>query len=88
MPPSANSEYPPEMAERNCPKCGNRMEPGFVYDANGERSMHSSWSKQKPKKGVLSYLGLTTDGPSEKDLTPVVTYRCRQCGYLESYAPG
>ena len=75
------------MRELACPKCGGAMEPGYVYDDGGSPADSSSWSKQRPKRNLLTYLGLTTEGPKERDRRPIVTYRCSQCGYLESYAP-
>ena len=75
------------MTERTCPKCGGRMEAGHLYDSTGEPIGRSSWSAKRPKRNVLTYLGLATSGPKEKDRRSVVTYRCDGCGYLESYAP-
>jgi hypothetical protein len=62
------------------------MEPGRLYDGDGS-SLKGSWSKKPPRKGFLVYLGLVTEDPDDAKSIALVVYRCRSCGYLESYAP-
>ena len=71
------------MNDHACPKCRGEMEPGRLYDGGGG-SIKGSWSKKRPRKGLLVYLGIVED---DADKLPLVVYRCRSCGYLESYAP-
>lgn len=55
-----------------CPKCNEEMVKGFVKSPNG--SPEEVWGSK------ISLLG----GVEDKIL--VDTYRCKKCGYLESYA--
>lgn len=64
------------MTTNVCPKCKGVMEKGFIGDrADSEREMRQDWGT-----GV-SFLGSGLDNAH-----PVTTYRCSDCGYLESYA--
>jgi hypothetical protein len=57
------------------------MEPGFVLDEAHGRFTVGKWIAGEPEKSI--WTGLKTRG---KDKLDVATYRCRRCGYLESYA--
>ena len=57
------------------------MEPGFVLDEAHGRFTVAKWIAGEPEKSI--WTGLKTRG---KDKLDVATYRCRRCGYLESYA--
>ena len=71
----------PELAP-TCPKCGAPMEEGFILDnAHGTR-VQSEWIEGLPER--TRWTGLKLKG---KEHLPVTTFRCLQCGYLESYAP-
>lgn len=72
-------------SESRCPKCKGEMQEGFIVDrADSPRSgLVSSWVAGEPKKSSLE--GVDVDG---KTLYPVQSFRCRGCGYLESYAIG
>lgn len=66
------------MEESNkCPKCEGEMEEGLVPDFYnpGGFSKHL-WGKENP--------GSFNRNP--QDNREVITYRCKNCGYLESYA--
>jgi DNA-directed RNA polymerase subunit RPC12/RpoP len=82
------------MQERSytCPKCQHKMEPGFipelayhgfVFQTHWVRGVPSpaSWF-QKPWN-QLKKLAIRGD---YQDFLKVITYRCPDCGYLESYA--
>jgi len=57
------------------------MEPGYTIDnAYGSKTL-PRWAAGEPEKSM--WVGLKLGG---KDQLEVVTYRCRRCGYLESYA--
>ncbi len=71
------------MTKRDtCPKCTGATEPGFIVDSGllGAPSQ-SKWVQGEPKHswqvpGVAMFSNRIT----------VITYRCRECGFLESYA--
>lgn len=57
------------------------MEPGYVIDEGyGSRTV-GQWIAGEPEKSI--WTGLKLRGKEKLD---VATYRCRRCGYLESYA--
>jgi hypothetical protein len=57
------------------------MESGYVVDETyGSRAV-PKWAAGDPEKSI--WVGLKLRG---KTLRDVSTYRCRRCGYLESYA--
>lgn len=64
-----------------CPRCSGQMEPGYMVDEGyGTRSV-AKWVAGEPVKSM--WTGLKLRG---RDKLDVSTYRCRRCGYLESYA--
>ena len=65
-----------------CPKCKAEMKEGFALDRShyGTPTVET-WMEGKPEPSFWS--GLKTKG---KEQYAVTTYRCVQCGYLESYA--
>lgn len=69
-----------------CPKCSSAMEEGFMPDI-GEGPALTRWHPGEPVP--IRFLGSNMGifKVNLKQLRPVVTYRCTQCGYLESYAP-
>jgi Domain of unknown function (DUF6487) len=65
-----------------CPKCNGQMQQGFVVDnIHGGRYV-SHWAPGQPRNSLWSITKLP-DGS-----LPVGAFRCRECGYLESYARG
>jgi len=69
------------MTSRECPKCRQKMEEGFIKD-EGHYNVHpSKWIEGPPEKSF--WTGTKTAG---KKQAPVVTCRCAGCGYLEPYA--
>jgi predicted nucleic-acid-binding Zn-ribbon protein len=71
------------MASRSlsCPRCGGSMEQGFIVDEGYGKKLVSAWIAGEPQKSFWAGLRV-----SARERVEVATYRCRQCGYLESYA--
>jgi hypothetical protein len=72
------------MTERRleCPRCRGRMEPGYVMDRGDQNSRHAAqWVEGPPERSFWTGLKL-----KDRAVLPVTTYRCAECGYLESYA--
>jgi len=69
------------MSQLTCPKCKGDMEQGYVVDYNLAAPMQSKWIPGEPDTSFWS--ANTID---KKKLVPVSTFRCINCGYLESYA--
>jgi hypothetical protein len=70
-----------ETPQLVCPKCQGLMEPGLVID-RGHYGVpaESQWLEGEPQ---YSWLGSLKAGGHKRKVT---TFRCMQCGYLESYA--
>ena len=65
-----------------CPKCGGSLEEGFIRDAiPGGGSVPSAWYQGPLERSF--WMGVKTLGRVHYQ---VRTYRCTQCGFLESYA--
>ncbi|MFP6905053.1 MAG: hypothetical protein VCG02_07545 [Verrucomicrobiota bacterium] len=66
------------MSEHPCPKCSDTMVQGFTADfAHGSVGV-SHWFKGPPKTFFF--------GVKARNGTPIATFRCPGCGYLEHYA--
>jgi hypothetical protein len=63
-----------------CPKCKEKMEQGFVVDYGHGNTTVSHWSAGEPQR-CFPWGGVIV-----KDQRQITTYRCTECGYLESYA--
>jgi len=82
-PPQPDKQLKPEMAPPFCAKCAGEVEMqlGFIPDhGHFDAILQPEWS---PAKFVEGAYNLTLHGQRYT----VRTYRCPQCGYLESYAP-
>jgi len=66
---------------RECPKCAGAMSGGYVVDQGHGTMSVTSWREGEPKKSI--WVGLKLGGTKPIEIT---TWRCRRCGYLESYA--
>ena len=67
---------------KSCPKCGGRMEQGFILELkDGNRKAITEWVEGLAEK---AWYGLKTRG---KRRLAIETWRCGRCAYLESYAP-
>lgn len=65
----------------DCPKCRGVMEEGFIKDESYGMSYASLWVEGAPETSF--WTGTKTKG---KEQLVVRTFRCTNCGYLESYA--
>jgi len=66
------------IIDNSCPKCGGAFENGFLLDRSGSAVHISTWVQGSPK--------VEGSGVNEEPSSPVVTKRCKACGYLESFA--
>jgi hypothetical protein len=57
------------------------MEPGYTIDIGYGTKAVPKWVAGEPRKSMWTGLKL-----GDKEQLEVSTYRCRRCGYLESYA--
>lgn len=57
------------------------MEQGYIIDESHGMRTVTKWIAGEPERSM--WTGLKTRGKERRDVT---TYRCRRCGYLESYA--
>ena len=57
------------------------METGYIVDEGYGTRTVAKWIEGAPERSM--WTGLKTRG---KDKLDIATYRCRRCGYLESYA--
>ena len=70
-------------ASLNCPKCHRSMDKGHIADLTYGAVMQSAWTAGDPvPRRFLGGIKWRRSGN-----TPIVTFRCPGCGYLESYAP-
>jgi hypothetical protein len=59
------------------------MEPGYLIDQGYGSKTVPKWVAGLPRTSM--WTGLKLRGLAQVDVS---TYRCRRCGYLESYASG
>jgi hypothetical protein len=64
-----------------CPKCQADMERGFIADLTHGGVVTSKWVEGAPEKSF--WTGVKT---RDRANVEIQTYRCENCGYLESYA--
>ncbi len=71
--------------EINCLRCQTPMEVGFMADV-GDYSVvqQTRWCRGQPNP---SFWGGEVQHKQMRQGLRVLTYRCPNCGYLESYAP-
>jgi hypothetical protein len=65
---------------QTCPECNISMEAGVTVDLESRRTQ--TWLRGPVE--IKRLMGIKTRG---KELLPVVSYRCPQCGYLKTFAP-
>ena len=84
----SQKESPMNEVETTCPKCQGEMESGYLIDHSHVAFLASLWARGKPKKHWWFSLQANNaiTQPSPSDQIPVGTYRCKTCGFLESYA--
>ena len=71
-----------------CPKCSDEMESGYLVDRSHGLSYLGQWARGIPKRfwWLLGSVPNTIKAPKNSDLLPIRIYRCKSCGFLESYA--
>ena len=69
-----------------CPYCEINMERGFVLDFAQAAALNSTWQAGEPTP--QTFFGLKTGAVKldKQHMLQMATYRCPDCGYLESYA--
>ena len=65
-----------------CLRCNGEMEQGFIVDNHEFTADVAQWVAGEPEPALLG--GAKTAGRAQYY---VITLRCKNCGYLESYAP-
>jgi hypothetical protein len=71
----------PPHRSLSCPRCSGSMESGYILDEGYGTRTVGQWVAGEPERSM--WTGLKLRGKVKQD---VVTYRCKRCGYLESYA--
>ena len=70
------------MPASQCPKCGSSMEEGYLLESkHGNARDTTRWVEGEPERSF--WTGLKLKGHA---MLPVETFRCKRCGFLESYA--
>lgn len=64
-----------------CARCNGEMEQGFIVDTTHGGHFVSRWMRGAPKKSFIFVTQI-----DKNECIPIGTYRCKACGYLESYA--
>ena len=68
-----------------CIKCDGELENGFILDKGDyDVTTQTKWASGDPN---TSFWRMSVVKSGNK-IIPVVTYRCKNCGRLESYAHG
>ena len=82
----ATQENPVDDPLPICPYCEVDMERGFVLDFSQGGNINSTWQAGAPTPQTI--LGLKTRSVKldKEKMIQVATFRCPNCGYLESYA--
>lgn len=70
------------MTAKECAKCTGGMSEGFVVDHTYGAYVVPQWIEGPPHANV--WTGVKVRG---RQRSAVATWRCGQCGFLESYAP-
>ena len=65
----------------SCSKCSGQMEEGLVVDLNYKGAIPSMWVEDQAREGAASGAVDT-----HKRKVKTITYRCSNCGFLDSYA--
>lgn len=68
-------------AEPKCPKCGGGMESGFIADMSYGQCFAARWVQGPPRPAFLG--GVKLRGSAQYGIE---SFRCSNCGFLESYA--
>ena len=68
----------------SCYRCAGAMAVGMLVDRDYATKNQARWAAGHPRTGVSAWLGGEITGKQTQ--YRVVTYRCMQCGALESFA--
>jgi len=66
-----------------CPKCGGEMGRGFCVEYGIGSPQVETWAEGSP---VKAWTGEVRVPWHQSEYVPIATFRCKGCGYLESYA--
>ncbi|MGA3143697.1 MAG: PF20097 family protein [Verrucomicrobiota bacterium] len=71
-----------------CPKCGKQMEEGYILECAFPRGLDvSKWVAGTPDWGGTFFgLKFRPLNITRRANLQIRTFRCKQCGFLESYA--
>jgi len=71
-----------------CIRCGGELDAGYLLDRDGSnRTRQARWVAGAPDDSFGSALWNRSAAQNiATDTLPVVTWRCRECGRLESFA--
>lgn len=68
--------------EPKCPVCKLAMTEGFVVDRTTHGAVgQAEWVEGKPEKTRWSGINI-----KDKDVRPIITFRCSRCGWLVNFA--
>ena len=65
----------------NCSKCDSHMQQGVVVDMSYAGILRSMWVEDQAENGVIAGIP-----DHHKRKVNTITYRCSNCGFLDSYA--
>jgi hypothetical protein len=65
----------------NCSKCHSDMQQGLVVDLSYAGILRSMWVEDQAEDGVVAGIA-----DNHKRKVKTITYRCSNCGFLDSYA--
>ncbi len=68
------------MRSHSCSKCQGSMTEGFIPTEKSYTPTISVWIEGRPQKGWFGNVKL----PGQP--TPISTWRCNRCGFLEQFA--
>ena len=72
-----------EAAMERCMRCDGELEKGFLLDrGESDFTRQADWASGEPNDAFFRFSAVKS---GNKKL-PVVTYRCKSCGRLESFA--
>ncbi len=65
----------------NCSKCNSYMQQGVVVDLSYAGILRSMWVEDQAENSVVAGIP-----DHHKRKVKAITYRCSNCGFLDSYA--
>lgn len=72
---------------QTCIRCDGELERGYILDRDGSNvTRQARWSVGEPDASFRTALWQRSAVQSIPETLAVITYRCRSCGRLESYA--